>query len=486
MAQTSVLTSSSHKDGDIMALKVWLPLNGNLENIGCSGAVATNNGAAIDSSGKIGNCYSFDGNDDFISIQDTTVNSIFSGSTQPFSISMWVYHNDSTRGVLFGDYGLTGAINFNIELSTEHKIRFYWNGSPDITSSSFGIGLQSWAHIAITYNGSKITFYLNGNENYLYTASLAVKNKTSGAYYIGRDSRTGTTAFNGKLNDVRIYDHCLSIKEVKEISRGLVLHYKLDDLTHGVQDSSGYNNNGTTLNTVTTNSDTARYSASTNLTTGNAMINCGRGGMVTDSITVNFWLKSSAWANPISCTEGGGWNFEASGDYFRFPVYISGVGYKYGQSTTTKAELCNNQWHMLTGIYNRKDQQIKIYVDGELDNEYDTGTSNIIGYNGNNVIWLGAEAGGTATEAASNGMIGLFSDLRIYCTALPQIEIDRLYKLGASTDNKQNIHTFEVVENQSAIKLTRQGQFKCKELNETTKASIKKNKDITANYLIEL
>lgn len=33
--------------------------------------------------------------------------------------------------------------------------------------------------------------------------------------------------FNGKLNDVRIYDHCLSPKEIKEISKGLVLHYKL-------------------------------------------------------------------------------------------------------------------------------------------------------------------------------------------------------------------------------------------------------------------
>ena len=31
------------------------------------------------------------------------------------------------------------------------------------------------------------------------------------------------------MNDIRIYDHCLSPKEVKEIARGLILHYKLDN-----------------------------------------------------------------------------------------------------------------------------------------------------------------------------------------------------------------------------------------------------------------
>jgi hypothetical protein len=32
-----------------------------------------------------------------------------------------------------------------------------------------------------------------------------------------------------QLNDVRLYDHCLSQKEILEIAKGLILHYPMDD-----------------------------------------------------------------------------------------------------------------------------------------------------------------------------------------------------------------------------------------------------------------
>ena len=42
-----------------MALRVWLPLNGNLDNQGLSNARFTTATATIDNNGKIGKCYSF-------------------------------------------------------------------------------------------------------------------------------------------------------------------------------------------------------------------------------------------------------------------------------------------------------------------------------------------------------------------------------------------------------------------------------------------
>lgn len=214
-----------------MSLQVWLPLNGDLHNQGLDNLIATNNGATINTSGKIGSCYSFDGSDDYISLSGSSLYNIFAGGQQSFSIAFWVYHADSSRAIIFGDYGLSGAINFNLELTTSHGIRFYWNGNPDknFNSTSY-VTASAWTHICVTYDGLKLQIYRNGIlSTDVWSGTLATKNKTSGVFYLGRDSRTGATVLNGKLNDFRIYDHALSDKEVEEIAKGLVLHYKLDD-----------------------------------------------------------------------------------------------------------------------------------------------------------------------------------------------------------------------------------------------------------------
>ena len=625
-----------------MSLRIWLPLNGDIENKGSSGNDFTINTAPVFvNNGKIGKA---------MSSGSITMSAEMAGSilnNQEFSFACWIYVNAETgdttnRAMIFGNNPMTGPNNrkFSIfQYPTCNDLHLSWQNDGDSvfigTIWSGYFPSYQWTHLAVTYNNPKVTIYINGNQVSTYTG---VSNSNSFAYNTVLFSNIPNQA--RYLNDYRIYDHCLSTTEVKELSQGLVLHYKLDGGIYGnpnlvngsntaststntwnfsmqvgdktntieyedgapivvitrgtteqsgwcflsynnlrrneiktsttytisfdiksvqagtisftgfvqsnatnymtnsttviqgvvnanswshivlqcttknsfsditiesqivymspstslrsvgnimkfknikveegttetvwcpsdsegidrsnIEDSSGYNNNGTTLNAVSISSDSPRYSCSTNLEAGNSAINCGRGGMVTDSITVNLWFKSSSWANPTSCTEGGGWNFEGVGDYFRFPVYVSGVGYKYGQSATTRSAICNNQWHMLTGIYDRINQKIQIYVDGNLDNDYATGTSNVIGYNGTNVIWIGAEASGSNTAIASNGMIGLFSDFRIYCTALSANDIKQLYDTSMKVDNKNSIHTFDIEET-STNKLTKSGILK--------------------------
>lgn len=208
-----------------MSLKVRLPLDGNLENKGLDLIAVANNGATINSSGKIGQCYLFDGVDDYISLQGIT--KYFKGGSTPFSICFWIYHSgNNRRGVIFGGYGITSTSEaISLEVKTDNNFRFWWKSNPDW--APFSITTQTWTHIAVVYDGTKLVIYKDGVP-YTRTGTLNAMN-ASGELRLGRDSRTGDAAFNGKINDFRLYDHALSKKEVIEIYRSLVIHYKFNE-----------------------------------------------------------------------------------------------------------------------------------------------------------------------------------------------------------------------------------------------------------------
>lgn len=211
-----------------------------------------------------------------------------------------------------------------------------------------------------------------------------------------------------------------------------------------VYDCSGYQNNGTEVGTITGSSDTPRYRACSNFPSGANYINAGRGAMVTDAITVNTWIKYSTWGTPVSCTEGGGWNFENNNVGIRFPIYTTDNTYRIAQTSITPSSLANN-WHMLTGTYDG--ENVKIYIDGKEEGTLAASTSHKnIKYNVNNVIFIGAEAGGNATTPASTAFIGNISDFRIYCTALSADDIKALYEDAGYIDKNGNFHAYEFVE----------------------------------------
>lgn len=199
-----------------MSLKIWLPLNGNLNNQGLSDITVTNSGATVDNNGKIGKCYSFDGSNDAISIPFTEC------VTNDFSICMWFYKtqlSSKSYDTIFG-----GPSGFEIETrnaSETNPVIVGWNwGKP-----TFSYTFNEWHHLVMTRTSSATKWYLDGELKATGTAGTI----PSGNYYIGSWRDTTSQNYLGKINDFRVYDHALSAKEVKEISKGLVLHYKLDN-----------------------------------------------------------------------------------------------------------------------------------------------------------------------------------------------------------------------------------------------------------------
>jgi hypothetical protein len=215
-------------------------------------------------------------------------------------------------------------------------------------------------------------------------------------------------------------------------------------------DTSGYRHNGTRSGDISLTADSIKYSTCTLFNGSNTFIACGRGGMVKDEITVNLWTYESDWSSfktPISCTEGGGWNFESSGGYIQFPVGTgtSSNTYKTAKMTIAHSSL-DSGWHMLTGTYDGL--LVKIYLDGELQattTAYTTKTP--IFYNSVNGIFIGAEASGNQTTPAGGTYFnGKISDVRIYATALSADDILELYNSSASISNNGSIMCYDFVE----------------------------------------
>ena len=252
-----------------MALQVWLPLNkeGDFQNKGLADITVTNNGAAYDTNGKIGGCYKFIDNTTYLCINKLTNWKTFLQG-KSYSICTWIkadYENRSNRGFVV----ITNGIRCFLDDTGKACFHLY-NTTRSVYISSISIVADSkWHHIVCSYNidSNIMSLYVDGvlEESKFYHNTEKYETSQDNRCEIGHDFNNKKYYLNGSLNDVRIYDHCLSPKEVKEISKGLVLHYPLNPTTYDGPNlitslqAGGQTTVNNTLGTVTTsgvNSDT--------------------------------------------------------------------------------------------------------------------------------------------------------------------------------------------------------------------------------------
>lgn len=199
-----------------MSLQVWLPLNGNLNNQGLSNTILTNASATVDDNGKIGKCYKF-------TSSQYLYNDNFELSTSAFSVCYWVKYSSFPA---YNGY----VVSLNNTSSSDYQFMIGAQGTDgnytlNASKIPCKMELNKWYHCAVTWQGTTAKMYLNGELVGTYTVVVS-----SGAKHLTINGRYGSRGgMNFVANDVRIYDHCLSQKEIKEISKGLVLHYKLSD-----------------------------------------------------------------------------------------------------------------------------------------------------------------------------------------------------------------------------------------------------------------
>ena len=258
-----------------MALQVWLPLTKDLRQQGLIdwNPSLDNGTTASFGTGKLGQALETGGITMPASITKQVLNN------EAFSFACWFYVKGTTgstseRAMIFGNDTMSslGGRQFSLfQYSTCNDLHWSWQNYKDGSYSSAWGGVLSgvlpsntWTHIAISYKkGSTTKIYINGIEKYSGTY-------TSDADSFEFDTKLIWNSAYHKLNDVRLYNHALSPMEVKELAKGLVLHYPLnrggwgqENLLHNTFDFTGRSASNTTIVTDSTDGTYAKTTPST-------------------------------------------------------------------------------------------------------------------------------------------------------------------------------------------------------------------------------
>ena len=210
-----------------MALQVWLSLNDNVKNQGLDGNATVSGTPVYYAGGKIGKGLNLQ--------QSLNFHSPKMEKAERFSIAFWIYaYEDTTstdmwnKALQFATYRPDGTAGsqFRFEScygSSVRALSFHNNDAPSITEYSAILvqNKEEWHHVCVTCDKEYLRSYVDGK---LVSTVYALGGSLSGYGSIG------SSTYQGCMNDLRIYDHVLSALEIKELSKGLMLHYKLSGI----------------------------------------------------------------------------------------------------------------------------------------------------------------------------------------------------------------------------------------------------------------
>jgi hypothetical protein len=153
-----------------------------------------------------------------------------------FTQEFWLSVNRFSSGT----YRLLGFDNGSatVSIAPDGKIIFALNGTTVSSSSLQGIKLNTWNHIATTFDGSEYELYINGQQIFSLPSSIELTN--GGKLWLGDNTKTD---FIGTIDEVRLWNVARSQGEIQRDllntlvgnENGLVGYWQfentLDDLT---------------------------------------------------------------------------------------------------------------------------------------------------------------------------------------------------------------------------------------------------------------
>ena len=209
-----------------MGLQVWMPMIGNINNQGLSNLSNLSGNYVQGTCSTFGKCLNVPNSSPISFTSDGLVNA------KKFSVCFWTLADNSTKSdwnqmLKLGDKKTDGSdgsyFRFESCKTYPRACSFHNNDKNAITAASRILGSSNgtWYHVCVTYDGTELKSYTNGN--------LIGTDVGNGGYLTGF-VQIGSANYYGLMNDLRIYDEVISQKQIRSIYNLQIIHYPLNNI----------------------------------------------------------------------------------------------------------------------------------------------------------------------------------------------------------------------------------------------------------------
>lgn len=209
-----------------MGLQVWMPMIGSINNQGLSNLSNLSGNYVQGTCSTFGKCLNVPNSSPISFMADGLVNA------KKFSVCFWTLADNSTKAdwnqmLQLGDKKTDGSWGSNFRFEScktyPHACSFHNNEEYAITGGSRILGSSNgtWYHVCVTYDGTELKSYTNGN--------LIGTDVGNGGYLTGY-VQIGSANYFGLMNDLRIYDEVISQKQIRSIYNLQIIHYPLNNV----------------------------------------------------------------------------------------------------------------------------------------------------------------------------------------------------------------------------------------------------------------
>jgi predicted ribosomally synthesized peptide with SipW-like signal peptide len=202
-------------------------------------------GGATYTAGKVGQAFSFDGIDDSVFVSSS--GSLDLGNTH--TVDMWVklsaYPSDPYSYLLLNKWA-SGQEDKTVGIRSDGKAYYYLHyvmGGAGLFSNTT-LALNTWYHIAATYDGSTARLYINGQLDNSKSAGGDIGD-SGGTLYLGHNPlRSGYgVPFKGQMDEIEWFNRTLSQAEIQSIyNAGVAGKVKVWSLPRQYSSTQGVNN----------------------------------------------------------------------------------------------------------------------------------------------------------------------------------------------------------------------------------------------------